>query len=137
MTDTVLVLLAWIAMHTGYEVDLPQPNIVMTTEGNLCKQYGIDSRSQCEGMRLIGFYNKGYTIYLDVDFDIRQPNQRSHLLHELVHYVQYQNKEHLHVCLGHLELEAYELQDQWRKSRQLQPVLGDFNRLMLEMSCET
>ncbi len=137
MTEIIVGLMAWIAMHTGYDVDGPLPNIVMTQPGNLCAQYGINDMSQCQGMRLRGFYNKGNTIYLSMDFDIDNLHHRSQLLHELIHYAQYQNNEQLGVCLGHLELEAYDLQDVWRSKYDLQPTLGDFNRLMLEMSCET
>jgi len=36
---------------------------------------------------------------------------------------------------GHLELEAYQLQDNWREINGLSPMLAGFNELMLEASC--
>lgn len=136
MNELIFSLLLWIGDHSHYDIYLQHPNIAQITRHNLCSHYGLDQKHRCEGMRLIGFYDKRDTIFLRTEFDKDSPNQQSHLLHELVHYVQWSNGLDKGYCLGRLELEAYELQDQWRIQQGLTPVLGDFNRMMLAASCE-
>jgi hypothetical protein len=135
MPELIVALLTWISVNTSYDTDFPQPNIVMTTIHNMCQLYGIKDMPRCDSSGLKGFYNKDITIYLGTDFDMNDPHHVSRLLHELVHYVQYKNGKHEHTCLGHLELEAYDLQDNWRHTQGLEPILAAFNRLMLEASC--
>lgn len=135
MKELVLVLFTWLSANTSYEVNYPQPNIVLTTKHNLCQLYGIHDFDTCNASGLRAFYNKGLTIYLGTDFSEDSEHAVSGLLHELAHYIQYQNDQHSHTCLGHLELEAYRLQDAWRKERGLEPVLDVFNEILLEDSC--
>lgn len=135
MSELIIALFAWIAANTSYDVDVPQPNIVLTTKHNICQLYGINDYDNCAASGLRGFYNKGLTIYLGTDFNIHDEHSVSGLLHELTHYIQYQNHVHDHTCLGHLELEAYTLQDNWREQQGLEPVLDVFNRILLGDSC--
>ena len=108
-----------------------------TEQSNLCQHYGIHQKHRCQAQRLAGFFDKNITIYMRVSYDLDDPHHQSQLLHELVHYVQWENRQaDDHYCLGLIELEAYELQDKWRVKNGLQPLLSDFNRLMLEASCE-
>lgn len=134
-TEIILGLLTWIASNTSYDVDFPYPNVVMTTQHNMCQLYGIHDYDQCNASGLRGFYDKELTIYLGTDFDPDDPHTVSRLLHELTHYIQYQNHEHDHTCLGHLELEAYAIQDQWREKQGLEPILDVFNQILLQDSC--
>jgi len=136
MNELIFSLLLWIGDHSSYDVYLPHPNIAQVTPHNLCKRYGIDHKGRCDDMRLIGFYDTQQTIFLRTQFDRKSLNQQSHLLHEMVHYVQWSNGLDSDYCLGELELEAYELQDRWRLQQGLAPVLADFNRMMLAASCE-
>ena len=137
MNEIMLSFLVWIGANTSHNTNLNLPNIVMTNQHNMCANYGINHKQRCEAMRLKGFFNKELSIYLRPDFDENNPHHLSQLLHELVHYVQFQNMKTEHYCLGALEVEAYDLQDRWRKNNGLQPVLADFNRLMLEASCDS
>ena len=57
-------------------------------------------------------------------------------MHELVHYVQWSNQRQKNTCLGHLEVEAYTLQDKWRKGFSLAAVLDPFRMILLEASCD-
>ena len=136
MNELMLSFLIWIGANSSYDARQSLPNIVITDEYNMCARYGINNKQRCEGMRLKGFFNKKLSIYLRPDFDINNPHHQSQLLHELVHYVQFSNIGKNDYCLGQLELEAYDLQDKWRSGHGLQPVLGDFNRMMLAASCE-
>ena len=58
------------------------------------------------------------TIILREGFDINTVHDKSILLHELAHHLQYQNyKNENAACLGELEREAYDLQDKWLKEK--------------------
>lgn len=137
MTELLMSLLVWIGGHSAYNAHIDLPNLVFTNLHNMCANYGINNKQRCEDMKLRGFFDKRLSIYLRPDFDPGDPHHQSQLLHELVHYVQFINMKSRNYCLGLLELEAYDLQDQWRVSHGLKPVLGDFNRLMLEASCSS
>ncbi len=136
MNEIILSLMLWVGDHTRYDVYLQQPNILQTTQHNMCKSYGIDHKERCESMKLAAFYNKEQTIYLKTNFEPDNPHNQSELLHELVHYIQWSNNLEKNYCLGQLELEAYILQDKWRIQNGLEPLLDDFNRLMLAASCD-
>ena len=134
MAELILSLIVWIGANSEYEVDFPQPIVVMTTQHNMCELFGISDKFLCEISGLKGFYNEDMTIYLGTDFDQNDSHHVSRLLHELVHYVQYKNGED-YLCRGNLEVEAYDLQDEWRKDQGLEPILAYFNRLMLQANC--
>jgi len=136
MSELVLALLTWLSANTSYDTGFPQPNIVMTTRHNLCQLYGINDFDTCNASGLRAFYDKDLTIYLGMDFSMDSEHKVSGLLHELAHYVQYRNHVHDHTCLGQLEVEAYSLQDHWRREHGLEPVLDVFNRILLEASCQ-
>ena len=136
MQEIVFTLLTWIGANSGYDVNLVSPNIAMTNTYNICANYGINNKGQCEAAQLKGFYNKDLTIYLQADFNPDDMADRSRLIHELVHYVQWANGEHKTTCLGHLEVEAYELQDQWRVANNLGESSDPFRMIMLEASCD-
>ncbi|MCG8379548.1 MAG: hypothetical protein MI865_08765 [Proteobacteria bacterium] len=135
MAELVLSLIVWIGANSDYDINFPQPIVVMTTQHNMCQLFGIDDKFRCEISGLKGFYNEDMTIYLGTDFDQDNSHHVSRLLHELVHYVQYKNGIGDTTCRGNLEVEAYDLQDTWRKDKGLEPVLADFNRLMLQANC--
>jgi len=134
MAELILSLIVWIGANSEYEVDFPQPIVVMTTQHNMCQLFGIDDMFRCDISGLKGFYNEDLTIYLGTDFDKDNPHHVSRLLHELVHYVQYKNGND-HLCRGNMEVEAYDIQDAWRADKGLEPILADFNRIMLEANC--
>lgn len=136
MQDLLVTLLAWIGLNTGYDVEIALPNVIMTKAQNLCANYGLEGKEECAAANIKAFYNKSYTIYLQSDFDPDDKVDRSRLVHELVHYVQWANKENQRTCLGHLEVEAYELQDRWRAHNRLSANLDPFKMILLSASCE-
>lgn len=136
MMELVLGLMSWIGAHSGYILPADLPNLVFTTQHNMCALYGIDHKARCDASGLKGFYDKHLTIYLGTDFDPTNKHHQSRLLHELVHYVQWKNSAEHKTCLGQLEVEAYDIQDQWRKKNGLAPILAEFNRILLEASCD-
>ena len=136
MQEVLAGLLAWIGSQTAYNIDINLPNVSLTERHNVCMNYGIHHKGQCEAAGLTGFYNKHYTIYLQNSFNVNNKHDRSALMHELVHYVQWSNQQQKSTCLGHLEVEAYTLQDQWRHYFKLAAILDPFKKIMLEASCD-
>jgi hypothetical protein len=136
MNELLLVLLAWIGKNTDYDVEYALPNIVMTEPYNMCSNYGISDKGQCEAAKLVGFYDKELTIYLKTGFERTSKTDTSRLVHELIHYVQWKNGVDKNTCLGKLEVEAYELQDQWLVELGLEPRSDPFRMIMLEASCD-
>lgn len=138
MADVISALLLWIGAHTGYTVGRFHPNVVMVEPYRLCRLYGEADQVLCRDLRLKGIYNKAYTIYLRTDFEPESLEDRARLLHELVHWVQWSNGHNEKTqCMGQLEVEAYELQDEWRAQFGLRPKSDAFTLLMLEASCNS
>ena len=136
MEGLIFALLVWIGANSELDTDVVLPNVVFTTQHNMCALYGIDNKHACDSAKLKGFYDKNVTVYLRSDFDADDLSDQSRLLHELVHYVQWMNGTHEINCLGGLELEAYDLQDRWRAAYGLEPSIGEFKRIMLAASCD-
>lgn len=136
MEGLIFALLAWIGANSELDTDVVLPNVVFTTQHNMCALYGIDNKRACDSAKLKGFYDKNVTVYLRSDFDADDPSDQSRLLHELVHYVQWMNQSDQAYCLGQLELEAYALQDKWRAAYGLDPSISEFKRIMLAASCD-
>ena len=136
MDAIILSLLAWLNLYTEYDTNIDLPNIVITEKANMCQNYGIKDAGTCEATKLKGFYDKKLTIYLHPDFDLHNPTDQSRLLHELVHYVQWYNGRDKGACWGHLEVEAYNLQDEWRFMHGMTGDTDPFKLVMLEAACD-
>jgi len=137
MDALMLTLMAWLHFHTGYDVDVQTPNVTITEVMNLCQLYGVDPAANCEAIKLKGFYNERQTIYLYAGFQQVDRDDQARLLHELVHYLQWHNGEHIDGCWGVLEAEAYRLQDQWRVEHGLEKQADPFKLVMLEAACDS
>jgi len=135
MNETITALLMWINLNTGMIPPDEIPNLIFTEAQNICMQYGINNKNQCENTRLAGFYNRDNTIYLHANFDHHSHVDQSRLLHELIHYVQWKNG-HSHRCRGNLEAQAYRLQDKWLLERNNLARSDDFTIMMMEAACE-
>ncbi len=135
MDAIMLTMVAWLNLHTEYDMQINLPNVVFVEPANLCFSYGITDPGTCEATQLLGFYNKSQTIYLTSEFDITNRQHQSYLLHELVHYLQWHNGEGSN-CWGNLEVEAYKLQDEWRFQQNLNYRTDTFKLIMLEAACD-
>ena len=64
-------------------------------------------------MKIFGLYNfKEKTIYILETIDLNTEKGKAILLHELVHYIQYQSgKDKLVNCIKELEPKAYEIEE--------------------------
>jgi len=136
MNDLLIIMMVWLGAHTPYNTNISLPNIIKTEHTNLCQNYGQLTNEQCKSAQLVGFYNKHHTIYLNHEFNYSTPKDQARLMHELVHYVQWANGKQKVTCLGHLEVEAYEIQDLWRAKNKLASSLDPFKKILLEASCD-
>lgn len=136
MDALLFSLIAWLDVNTDYDTRVELPNIVITEQGNMCHSYGIETKGTCDATKLKGFYNKNLTIYLNSDFNPRDPADQSRLMHELVHYIQWSNGRDESNCWGRLEAEAYTLQDQWRAEHNVAGATDPFKLIMLEAACD-
>jgi hypothetical protein len=135
MEALMLSMVAWLNLHTEYDTRINLPNVVLVQNDQLCRSYGITDGGVCKATRLKGFYDKDLTIYLDIDFDPNNRKHQAHLLHELVHYVQWHNGEGGD-CWGMLEVEAYQLQDEWLYQQYIDKPTDPFKMVMLEAACD-
>ena len=104
----------------------------------LCQRYGVPNQRNCAALKVKGIYDKAFTIYLRNDFNPLGIEDRSRLLHELVHWVQWANgKNEVSNCMGNLEVEAYELQDKWHAQYGLTAKRDEFTMLMMQASCDS
>ncbi len=136
MQELLVTLLIWIEVNTAYSSTVVLPNVIMTEPYNVCAIYGINNKNQCDSAKIMGFYNKNVTIYLHSNFQTENKVDQSRLLHELIHYLQWRNGKNKTTCLGHLEVEAYQIQDKWRVQNKLKKTLDPFQEIMLSASCD-
>lgn len=137
MDALMLTLIGWLNLHTEYDTRIDLPNIVITEAANMCQQYGIRDLGTCQATRLKGFYDKRMTVYLHQNFDPANPDDQSRLIHELVHFIQWHNGRGDGECWGHLEVEAYKIQDEWRIEHDIDTYTDPFKLVMLEAACDT
>jgi len=136
MQDILIGVLTWISANSSYNVEQFTPNLTFTEPSNICANYGINHKGRCDASQLVAFYNKKNTIYLPLEFNHQSKEDQSILVHELVHYLQWSSNKNKQVCLGKLEVEAYELQDKWRTSHNMESTLDPFKMIMLAASCD-
>lgn len=122
-------LLTWIDVHTDYDVSQSRrhhPQITFFARGDSITYEG---NTITIPKRLRGLYDKQqYKIILVKPWQASVHYDVSTLLHELVHVVQYQNKNWL--CWQRTEWEAYQLQEQYLKEHGIDP---QFNWLEIAM----
>tara|TARA_B100001057_G_C22841061_1_gene947119 strand:+ start:1191 stop:1619 length:429 start_codon:yes stop_codon:yes gene_type:complete len=116
MKELIAFLLLWIGAETNYNVNLDAPRIIQLTQQELNTLYYKEDQ-QPHG-HLYAFYDpKTDTVFLNKDFDIHDPFQKSVLLHELIHYVQDNNDvvgpDKRFTCIRAMEEEAYPLQKKY------------------------
>ena len=134
----IAAMMLWISNQTGYTIP-EHPNVQYLTKHELkayahgCDQISVPKQNKdiCDAREFwdldewagskspIALYNhKEKLIILDKNFNIDTIHDQSVLLHELVHHLQsHSGKDFNGSCRGHLEKEAYELQDQWLKEK--------------------
>ena len=126
MKLTATTLMLWINANSVYDYTGEPPRIVITDPESLVYLMLGEIHLMPERAKrgLMGLYDPGTeTIWLRDDFDAGDPEHRSHLLHELVHFVQYRQADHGRLACGReLEREAYRIQNAYLATQDLPPV---------------
>lgn len=134
MIELVLSMMLWIHNVTGYTIPEPPDISLVSKEIMLSYAYGCDldpipeeNIQLCDTRKdwnlsedgPLGMYDHvKKAIIMPDDFDINSIHDKSILLHEVVHHLQYANDVHNNVeCKAKLEKEAYELQDEWLRKK--------------------
>jgi|DEB0MinimDraft_3_1074331.scaffolds.fasta_scaffold11338_3 hypothetical protein len=111
MKSVIAAMLLWIGANTNYNVDLQHPEIIFLPQDHLEKAYSREKVPQDTDLH--AFYDlKNNTIYLSENFNLYSAWDKGVLLHELIHYVQDQNKAKFE-CLAKMEGEVWPLQKQY------------------------
>ncbi len=110
MKELIAALLIWIGTHTGYNVDIPHPEVILTP--NVCTYWNKPENCGVAGM----YSDESNIIVLNSAFDEESDRHISMLLHEVVHHVQNLNGTLLRSTVDErcaVEREAYLLQGNW------------------------
>lgn len=123
MKSIVVSLLLWINANSQYEY-FGEPPVVRTTdpESLVYLVLGEIPRMPARAKGAIrGMYDADTkTIWLRDDFNPDDPENLSHLVHELVHFLQYQPENRaVRPCGRLLEREAYGIQNKYLKAHHL------------------
>jgi len=126
MNSVVAALLLWINANSPYHYT-GEPPVVQTTDPEaliylvLGEVPRIPDKAR-SGIR--GLYDsETRTIWLRDDFNPEDPENRAHLVHELVHFLQHASGvSRPFRCQRELEREAYELQSKYLVANNLPPV---------------
>lgn len=108
-TKQAHVLIAWIVAQTHW-TSHETPPIRLISSGEIQKRYAAEAPA---AFRIEAFYSeKDHTVYLPDSWHPNTLRDRSILLHELVHHLQYLN--HVKVtCESEYEFQAFKLQAAW------------------------
>jgi hypothetical protein len=126
MKSIAAALLIWINANSGYDYLGEPPKVVKTDPEALAhlllgEVWIIPERAK---RGLMGLYDvETRTIWLRDDFDSKNYKDRSHLVHELVHFLQYEGQrgDGL-VNQADYESEAYTIQNRFLRAHGLPPV---------------
>lgn len=121
--NNIAELLNWVKDEIGQtdmEVGTSMPGVKRVSNGEMLRvAFGKDlpRATNQKNMQIYGLYNfKNGTIYLLDSIDLNTDKGKSILLHELVHYLQYQNgQDHKVDCKNQLEYLAYNLEARYLK----------------------
>jgi hypothetical protein len=126
MKGIAAALLIWINANSGYEYLDEPPKVVKTDPEALAylllgEVWIIPERAK---RGLMGLYDvETRTIWLRDDFDPKDYKDRSHLVHELVHFLQYEGQRAQGlVNQSDFETEAYEIQNRYLRAHDLPPI---------------
>ncbi len=113
MSELIVALLTWIAAETGLVMP-PAPSIEWVSKEQISEQaFGRGWRAHDDVRAL--YNGNAATVYLLKDWNGADLRNRSVLLHELVHHVQFFH--HLpYECAARRERQAYDLTVKWLRS---------------------
>jgi hypothetical protein len=119
-TKQAHVLIAWIATQTHWTI-LETPPIRLIPSEEIQKLFIAEDST---GFNIGAFYSeKDHTVYLPDSWHPNNLRDRSILLHELVHHLQYLNRVKA-MCPGESEWQALHLQVDWLSEQGVEDPFG-------------
>ncbi len=113
MQEILTALLIWIGANTYFNTNHDVPQVIFLPQGQLNQMYYKDLPH--DGNTLHGLYHtETDTIYLPDTWDRRDPWAMGVLLHEVLHYLQDQNKMEFK-CTNEMERDVWPIQQQYLK----------------------
>ncbi len=115
-------LLAWLNQHTAYKYHINQTPEIKTVSARQIAEVAFGGKLpqavNAESLKIYGLYNfNEKAVYLLDSIDLETLEGKAILLHELVHYIQYQIGEDESVdCKNELESLAYVLEAKFLES---------------------
>lgn len=118
MNILIAALIAWAASTTGLPAAEP-PNLIRVTRCQLAQMHSVP----CDARAPVSAYWRGH-VFIEHRWNRYSLRDRSYLLHEIVHHLQYRAGMRMGgSCHGpRIELPAYEAQADWLHERGADPV---------------
>ncbi|MDX1489421.1 MAG: DUF6647 family protein [Acidiferrobacterales bacterium] len=142
MKEVTLALLMWINSNTplAYQ-DQDLPEIVSADQEQLVRlmyEGDVPQGLDVDSITVDGLYNhRDDKIYLHEKLDLAAPEGRAVLVHELVHYLQYQQGlEKVVPCMRKLEPAAYAAQGKYLEQHNKQAPFNQLHVLLVSMCTE-
>lgn len=136
----MLTLLVWISSNTSFTYNsAPLPDIHLVSHDQLVEMLfesdALQNRNS-KDINVEGLYNfLENDIYLLEDIDLSTAEGKSALIHELIHYLQYQNGlDKTVACRQNLEKAAYGIQEKYLAQQNKKPPFNDLTVLLVS-SC--
>lgn len=142
----MVLLLSWIVANSAYQ--FPQgsdlPPVIEKSQTELKQILFCTGERNCSadktpsGVRIAALYDHhANVLYVMNGFSVEEEEDVSTLVHEMVHYVQrLAGKLDGVTCFGHLEREAYGIEDKWRIEHGLPKLPVIWGRMLFEVCSE-
>lgn len=131
MQETILALLLWASQYTGIEYPGPPPELRQVSASELV-DLSVPNATPAAREYLAGHLMAIYKfdhkrIYVSVAVDLSTEYGKSIIVHELVHFLQFQTGRQAHApCAGALEQPAYQAQKAYMLTHGVKPDFDDF-----------
>jgi hypothetical protein len=139
MKELMLSLLIWISANTpfAYE-DTPLPGVVTASEEEMVQirfRGDVPEGIDMDSVAAAGLYVfEARNVYLWDQIDLKTVEGKAALLHELVHYLQYEHGEHQIVdCIPQLEQAAYLAEAKYLKQHGKKPKFDGMHIVLVSM----
>ena len=108
MKEIITALIIWLGANTPYNTNFDLPTVIFLPQDQMEEMFYKGSNKMPNTLH--GLYDKeSDTIILSDQWDRRKPWDMSVLLHEMIHYLQDQNKMKFN-CVANMEKDAWPIQ---------------------------
>lgn len=136
MKETVFALLLWISQHSAFAPVPDAPAVIQVDADTLVTlffRHGVPAslsavdRTDLKASLIAVYRDDSRTIYVSERVDLASAAGQAVLVHELVHFLQYeQGMEHTVPCTQALERDAYTIQAAYMSAHGLKPEFDNF-----------